>query len=249
MTIPRVYAAINAVSACLAQTGLPKDQFNLADDYAYRSIDELYCRLAPLLAEHRLCVLPRVIERTQSEVAGLDGEVLIHVTVRSAFDLVSAEDGSRHNIASFGEALDASDKGTAKAMTSAYKYAMIEAFCIPVVSAEDPDRISPQRAPHVVAPAQGWDLWSGELTERVGRCDSVQALERLQDRHRARLHGLSRERPELYAQLGVAVAARRSSFANSETAVSEVSVVAKRRSRHSRKAAHTATSLWADGHA
>ena len=110
----------------------------------------------------------------------------MHVTVRSAFDLVSAEDGSRHTIEAYGEALDASDKGTAKAMTSAYKYAMIEAFCIPVESADDRDRASPRRTAHVVAPPQGWDVSSEELTELVGGGDSVKALERLQDRNRAR---------------------------------------------------------------
>jgi hypothetical protein len=41
------------------------------------------------------------------------------VSVHAAFDLVSALDGSTHTVQSFGEALDDSDKGTAKAIYSA----------------------------------------------------------------------------------------------------------------------------------
>ena len=59
MAAPFVYAAINAVSAELSRTGIAKIHVNHADDYKYRSIDDLLDRLAPLLARHRLCVLSR----------------------------------------------------------------------------------------------------------------------------------------------------------------------------------------------
>lgn len=213
MSAPRVYAAINAVAAAIARKGLPKDRFNLADDYAYRSIDELYSLLAPLLAEHRLCVLPRVAERTREERPGLGGEILTCVTVRTAFDLVSAEDGSCHTIEAFGEAFDASDKATAKAMTSAYKYALIEAFCIPVAASEDAEKGTPRLAGHAPAPPQGWDGWAADLATIIDACASGAAINRLQERNRALLHALSCERPELYASLGEAVVARRALLA------------------------------------
>ena len=50
MSAPSVYAAINAVSAELAEHGIAKSHVNEADDYKYRSIDDLLDRLAPLLA-------------------------------------------------------------------------------------------------------------------------------------------------------------------------------------------------------
>ena len=67
MSAPSVYAAINAISAELAEHGIAKTHVNEADDYQYRSIDDLLDRLAPLLAKHRLCVLPRVLKRTIAE--------------------------------------------------------------------------------------------------------------------------------------------------------------------------------------
>src|SRR3954454_21939628 len=106
MSAPSVYAAINAISAELAQHGIAKSHVNEIDDYKYRSIDDLLDRLAPLLAKHRLCVLPRALERTVAERANKQTRLLLHVTVRVAFALTSVEDGSSHIVEAFGEALD-----------------------------------------------------------------------------------------------------------------------------------------------
>lgn len=67
MTGLLVYRAINAVAAELAQAGIAKTHCNEAQGYEYRSIDDVLNRLAPLLARHRLCVLPRVLRRTASQ--------------------------------------------------------------------------------------------------------------------------------------------------------------------------------------
>ena len=75
----------------------------------------------------------------EAQDCGKSGQLVI---VRAAFDLVSALDGSKHTIESFGEAIDESDKGSAKAMSAAYKAAMLQAFCIPVPQ-EDADARSP----------------------------------------------------------------------------------------------------------
>ena len=134
-----VYQAINAVAAELATSGIAKSQHNDEGDYAYRGIEDVLNALAPLLARHKLCVLPRVLER--EALRGRGGEQ--RVVLRVGFDLVSAIDGSSHVVESFGEAIDDSDKGTAKAMSAAYKAAMLQAFCIPVPQ-EDADASSPR---------------------------------------------------------------------------------------------------------
>ena len=67
MAAPSVYASINAVSAELAEHGIAKTHVNEVDDYQYRSIDDVLDRLAPVLAKHRLCVLPRALKRTIAE--------------------------------------------------------------------------------------------------------------------------------------------------------------------------------------
>ena len=210
MAAPSVYAAINAITAELATTGIPKTRINEVDDYRYRSIDDVLNRLAPLLAKHRLCVLPRVLERQVIERQG-DEQLLVDVTLRVAFSLVSAEDGSSHLVEAYGEALDAADKGTAKAMSAAYKSAMIQAFCIPVGDLEDADATSHRLAAktHVPEPVQGWEQWARDIQDIVAVCESEAAIDTVQDRHRELLKAMSRERHELYEELGERFTERR----------------------------------------
>lgn len=207
-----MYSAINAVSAELARAGLPKQNFNLQDDYFYRSIDDVINRLSPLLAAHRLCVLPRALERKAEDRVGFQNTTLCHVTLKVAFDLISVEDGSCHTVESFGEAMDESDKATAKAMSAAYKSAMLQAFCIPVVGEDDPDRgklvIGKSHDPE---PVQGWDQWSNDVIAMIRICQSEEALGRVQDTNRAMLKAIQRERGELYGAIGIEFATRRQS--------------------------------------
>ena len=172
MSLPRVYAAINAITAAFAHHGVAKERINLDDGYAYRGVDEVTERLAPLLAAHKLCILPRVLTRTQRERIDPVGESLVHVVLQVAFDLVSVEDGSMHTIEAVGEALDHSDKASAKAMTSAYKHAVLHAFCIPVNGRDDTDRSSPGRhsTAALPAPVQGWLQWAEDIAAVVTAC-------------------------------------------------------------------------------
>jgi hypothetical protein len=211
MSAPGVYAAINAISAELAQHGIAKSHVNEADDYRYRSIDDLLDRLAPLLAKHRLCVLPRVKKRAIAERQDDGQRLLFHVSLKVAFSLTSVDDGSSHVVEAYGEALDPSDKATAKAMSAAYKSAMIQTFCIPLAGSEDPDRASPRTTSrtHVPEPVQGWEQWARDIEDIVSLCESDSAIELVQDRNRGPLKALSRERQELYQHLGEAFGARR----------------------------------------
>ncbi len=210
MAAPSVYAAINAVSAALAKSGIAKNHINQADDYRYRSIDDLLDRLGPLFAEHRLCVLPRALEREVVERCDEGQRLLMHVALRVAFTLTSVEDGTSHVVEAFGEALDVSDKATAKAMSAAYKSAMVQTFCIPISGTEDPDRSSPKVASrtHVAEPIQGWEQWARDIEDIISVCESEQAISLVQERNRELLKSLSRERQELYRQLGECFNAR-----------------------------------------
>ncbi|TCJ32174.1 ERF family protein [Parafrankia sp. BMG5.11] len=209
--IARVYQAINAVAGALAHDGVAKARLNSRDNYLYRSIDDVLERLAPLLAAHRLCILPRVLERDATDRQEEGGAMLVAVTLKVAFDLVSAEDGSCHTIEAYGEALDAGDKATAKAMQSSYKYAVLQAFCVPAGQGEDADARSYRlRAPALPAePPEGWARWCEALQDQLQECPSVPALEQLQNDHRSALAALSRELPDLYAALGCRFAARK----------------------------------------
>ena len=72
MKPPAVYPSINRVAAHFAKFGIAKSAMNLVDGYDYRSIDDVVAAVSPLLAKHRLCVLPKVVERVASSRRGVD---------------------------------------------------------------------------------------------------------------------------------------------------------------------------------
>jgi len=148
----KVYKAINNVQADLSVLGITKDRRNMqGSGYNFRGIDDVYNTIAPLLAKHGLCILPRVLSRECVERVSQKGGALFYVTVDAEFDFVSAEDGSKHIVKTFGEAMDSGDKATNKAMSAAYKYACFQAFSIPTESDNDADAHTHTPAPKVSA--------------------------------------------------------------------------------------------------
>lgn len=134
-----VYKAINAVQADLCKEGIGKTSKNVQQGYQFRGIDAVYNALSPLLAKHGLCILPRVMSREVVERRTKNDTALFYVTVGMEFDFVAAEDGSKHTVTTYGEAMDSGDKATNKAMSAAYKYACMQAFSIPTEGDNDAD--------------------------------------------------------------------------------------------------------------
>ena len=135
----KVYRCINSVQAELSKDGIGKTRKNQKQGYNFRGIDDVYNALAPFLATHGLCILPRVLSRSCEERRTKDGGAIFYVTVEVEFDFVCAEDGSKHIVKTFGEAMDTADKATNKAMSAAYKYAAFQAFAIPTEGDNDAD--------------------------------------------------------------------------------------------------------------
>jgi hypothetical protein len=148
---PHVYTAIAQVMATIAKQGISKDRKNDQQGYAFRGIDDVYNALAPILSESNLCILPYVKSRDVLERQTRNGGALFYVTVAVDFALVSAVDGSTHTISVVGEAMDSGDKATNKAMSAAYKYACMQAFCIPTEGDNDADKHTHEVAPSTVS--------------------------------------------------------------------------------------------------
>ena len=137
--VKHVYQAINEVTAALAREGISKSRKNEQQNFKFRGIDDVYNAIAPIVATAKLCILPRVVERTVTERPTKSGGVSTYAVLTVEFDLVSAVDGSTHTIRTMGEAMDTADKATNKAMSAATKYACIIAFQIPTEGDNDAD--------------------------------------------------------------------------------------------------------------
>jgi hypothetical protein len=152
--------------AKLAKVGIGKNNKNTQQGYKFRGIDDVYNALAPFLAESKLLILPRVKSRVVTERETKSGGVLFYVVLDVEFDFVSALDGSKHTVQVVGEAMDSGDKASNKAMSAAYKYACMEAFCIPTEGDNDADATT-----HEVAAGISED----QVTELMDLAEEVKA--------------------------------------------------------------------------
>jgi hypothetical protein len=148
----KVYQAINAVQLALCAEGISKGRKNNQQGYNFRGIDDIYNVVSPLLGKHGLCILPRVLTRECIERQTKSGGALFYVTCEVEFDFVCAEDGSKHVVKTYGEAMDSADKATNKAMSAAYKYAVMQSFAIPTEGDNDADAHTPDVAPRAASP-------------------------------------------------------------------------------------------------
>lgn len=189
-----VYKAINLVQMDLCKQGISKDSTNTFDNYKFRGIDAVYNALSPLLAKHGLCILPRMLSRSVEQHTSQKGGILFYVTVEAEFDFVSAEDGSKHTVKTFGEAMDRGDKATNKAMSAAYKYAAFQTFAIPTEGDNDADASTHVSSGKITPTAGAWEsmapdeqIWLQDIANQaislINKGDIKGAVQHIQDQN------------------------------------------------------------------
>lgn len=140
MTAPaNVVEALAAVMADLPAIGKDQRASPQQGGYAYRGIEQVTMHVQPLLAKHKVVLVPRVVEHEIVEVVvngkpWTDTRLLIEYTIYGPGGVSDTIAGPR--IYAIGR--DNSDKGSNKAMTQAYKYALLQLLCVSD-SADDAD--------------------------------------------------------------------------------------------------------------
>lgn len=99
-------------------------------NYSYRGIDDVYNHMHPLLRKHRVFTQSEIISETREVGRTKNGDDTVNAVVRYRY-IFTAEDGSSASVEVTGEGTDTADKASSKAMSTAYKYAMFQMFCIP----------------------------------------------------------------------------------------------------------------------
>lgn len=139
----KIYTAVSEIATALAEIGLGKGSRNQNQGWAFRGIDDIYNVVGPLLARYKVRILPRVQHREtiQREIRN---NVWMHTYLEVDYIVVSMEDGSTLLLEGIpGEAMDNGDKSCGKAMSYAYKQAVIQLFSIPTEGDNDPDSTTP----------------------------------------------------------------------------------------------------------
>ena len=134
-----VYQKLLLVQKDLSEVGIAKGDENKFQGYKYRGIDSLLNALSPLLCRHAVVIIPRITNRIEQSSTNAKGVKTTHVALAVTYEVVDAETGDKTTVDAMGEGIDSLDKATNKAMTSAYKYAMIQLFAIPIVGTDDAD--------------------------------------------------------------------------------------------------------------
>ena len=125
---PKIYKAICDVMADIGAVG--KNQKNKQQGFMFRGIDAVMNAINPALVKHHVFVVPEILEQTREERTTKTGNNLIYSICRIKYTFY-AEDGSSVSAITIGEGMDSGDKATNKAMTTAFKYACFQVFCIP----------------------------------------------------------------------------------------------------------------------
>lgn len=112
--------------------------------FMYRGIDALMNAVGPVLRKHRVLVIPAVRSASYRDVQTSSGKPAREVTVTVDYTIYGPAGDSIYGT-SAGEAMDSGDKGTAKAMSVAYRVFLLQALTLPT-DEPDPDSEAYQRS-------------------------------------------------------------------------------------------------------
>lgn len=125
--------------------GVAKRDQNTQHGFAFRGIDAVLNAVGPALRKHGVAVLPTVDEVRETTVeVGRNRTRMGHVTVIVTYTLVGPA-GDTLVCRVPGEAMDAGDKAGSKAMSVAFRTALIQALALPT-DEPDPDHATYERS-------------------------------------------------------------------------------------------------------
>lgn len=182
---PTVVEALLAVMEDVQAVG--KGDFNQQQKYKFRGIDAVVNAVGPAFRKHGVIAVPAKSEARYRDVQTSTGkpsrECTVSVTYRfygPAGDFIEAEVP--------GESMDFGDKGAPKAMSVAYRIALLQALCIPTDEPE-PDAQSYERAAGRPQSDPQWErplpepvtdqAWMTKFETRVGEANSEGVLKGL----------------------------------------------------------------------
>lgn len=176
MTEATIYQALADVMRAVKSVG--KDGFNQHDRYKFRGIDGVVNAVGPALRDAGVFVIPDVRSYEYgSVVVGKNRTEMGHARVVVAYTFYGPA-GDSVVASAPGEAFDSGDKATAKAMSVAFRTALLQSLALPTDD-PDPDIHSYERS-EAAPPRSKADAARDELRELCSR-NGLDLLEVAQD--------------------------------------------------------------------
>lgn len=124
-------------------THLGKDSRNAQQGFNFRGIDAVMNLVGPVLRRHGVSILPSAEDIQRRDFTTSKGTVMRETLVNVTY-IITGPDGDTLVGSAFGEASDAGDKSTPKAMSVAYRTFLLQSLCLPTDEA-DPDEFTTDR--------------------------------------------------------------------------------------------------------
>lgn len=169
---PNIYAAFSA--AMEEVQAVRKEGFNDSQRYNFRGVDQVVNAVGPIFRKHHIIPVPHHCVAEYRDVLTSTGKPTREVTTTCTYRFYGPA-GDYIEAVVPGESLDSGDKGTAKAMSVAYRIVLLQSLCIPTDD-RDPDQDSYERStpapvdPVVearVAVAEAWKANRGEFDQKT----------------------------------------------------------------------------------
>jgi len=189
---PTVVEALSRVMA--AVQAVRKTSRNQQQQYLFRGIDATVNAVGPALREHGVIVVPHVEDISYNTVeVGQKRTPMRECTVRVRYRFHGPA-GDSIDCVSVGEAMDSGDKSTPKAMSVAFRVALLQALCIPT-DEPDPDSAAYERSPATPqVDEQRRQTILANARREIGAADSREGLDEIRSRiGRAVDHGVITE--------------------------------------------------------
>jgi len=140
---------------------ISKSDKNTSQGFNFRGIDSVINAVSPAMRKHGIVVVPSVEDyQYESVEIGKNRTVMGHVKVKVTYTFAGPE-GDAIKATVVGEAMDSGDKATAKAMSVAFRTALLQSLCLPT-DEPDPDSYSYERSeakPNAgIDQVEGWKI-------------------------------------------------------------------------------------------
>lgn len=146
-----------------------KKERNTHQNFQFRGIDAVINAVSPAFRHHGIVVVPRVVSHDYRQVEiGQKRTLSGHVTLVVEYTFTNL-DGDSISATVAAESMDSGEKATAKAMSVAYRTALLQVLCLPT-DEPDPDSHTYERSPRESAA----DLMA--LVESATTTDELRAL-------------------------------------------------------------------------
>jgi hypothetical protein len=146
MTETTALPIAQAMSAIMKEVGaIAKKDKNTSQGFNFRGIDSVVNAVSPALQKYGVIVVPSVEDYEYATVEiGRNRTAMGHVKVKVTYTFMGGN-GDSIKATVVGEAMDSGDKATAKAMSVAFRTALLQALSLPT-DEPDPDSTSYERS-------------------------------------------------------------------------------------------------------